>query len=133
MATVPERQQIVPEEFKQEDQEAAGKIAGPFNTYVEQLNEILNKNLTFTDNFRGAVRTINIKGDSSQTFRYGVREKPIGLWVVSYNNLSDPTETLTSGVSAQWSFDGAGNITVKRISGLTPADTYAVTLVIISG
>jgi hypothetical protein len=133
MAGVPESQQIIPELFKQEDQDIAKKIAEPFNTYVEQLNEILNNNLTFTDNMLGSVKTFNLKGESSVAFKYDYEQKPIGLWVIAYNNLDTPTEVLTTGVTAQWTYDGKGTITVQRFSGLTTGQTYKVTFIAISG
>lgn len=133
MARVPESQQIIAETFKKEEQELVQKIADPFNTYTEQLNGILTNNLTFTDNFLGSVKSFQLQGEQSIAFKYDFTEKPIGLWIVAFSNLSDTSEVLTSGVSAQWLYDGKGTITINRIAGLTTGKTYLVTLIIISG
>jgi len=133
MANVPERQQIVPEDFDKEDQDAAGRIAGPFNTYVEQLNEILNNNLTFSDNFRGAVKILTLSGDQSVTFRYDRREAPVGMWVVNYRNVDDSSDVVTDPVSVQWRYDGQGNIVITKVAGLDSAKNYSVTFFIVSG
>lgn len=133
MANVPEKQQIVPEDFKREEQEVASKIADPFNTYVEQLNEILDQGLTFADNLRADIRSIEVTGGSPITFSYSQQAKPVGLWIVSYSNLTTPTEVLTTAVQAQWTYDGRGNITLNNLTGLTGGDKYNVTLIAISG
>lgn len=134
MAKPPESQQIVVETFKAEEQDLAKKVAGPFNTYTAQLNEILNNNLTFTDNFLGSIKTfILVKGEQSISFKYEHTEKPVGLWVVGYSNRSNTSEVLAAAVSAQWSYDGKGTITVDRFGGLTSGDSYSVTLIVISG
>jgi hypothetical protein len=133
MANIPERQQIVPEDFKKDDQETAAQIADPFNTYVEQLNEILNQNLTFSDNFRGQVKTLDIIAGQPISFKYAKTAKPIGLWIMNYSNLTDPTEVLTVAVQIQWSFDGQGNISIDNVTGLTATETYRLTFIAISG
>lgn len=133
MARIPETQRIVPETFDKSEQGIATKIADPFNTYTEQLNGILTNNLTFTDNFLGAVKSFQLKGEDSLSFKYDIQQAPVGLWVVGYSNITTPTEVLSTGVSAQWSYDGKGTITIQRMSGLTTGKTYLVTLIVISG
>lgn len=133
MANIPEKQQIVPEDFEEDYQDSASIIAQSFNTYVDQLNEILSSNLTFSDNIRGLVRTFVLKGDGTVTFKYDLTDKPTGIWPISYYNVDDIEETITAGVSVQWSYDGAGNITIKRVGGLDPAKTYSVTIIVIAG
>ncbi len=133
MANVPEAQQIVAEEFKEDDQELASKIAAPFNSYTEQLNEILNQNLTFADNMRGVVKTMTLVGGEELKFKYGRDDKPIGMWLVSARNLSSPGTTLSAAPFLEWEYDGKGNITIKSTPGLTTDESYQVTFIIISG
>jgi hypothetical protein len=133
MANVPESQQIIPEDFKKDDQDAASKIAGSFNTYTEQLNEILDQNLTFTDNIRGELKILNYIAGETLKFKYGRKDKPVGLWLVNYRNLDTPTEILAVAVGMQWEQDGEGNITLLAVPGLTASETYQLTLLIISG
>lgn len=133
MANVPEQQQIIAEDFEKKYQELVSKLAEPVNTYIEQLNEILNKNLTFGDNFRGELKTITMVAGTPLKFKYNNTAKPIGLWVVNYSNLGNSTEELGAAVQAQWTYDGKGNITVDKITAAVGGDTYSLTLMIISG
>ena len=133
MANVPEQQQIVPEDFKKEYQDMVSKIADSFNTYVEQLNEILNKNLTFGENFRGELKTVTVVGGEALKFRYNNTAKPIGLWVVDYSNLTNADEVLPDAVQAQWTYDGKGNITIDNVTAILALQTYTLTIMIISG
>jgi hypothetical protein len=133
VANVPEQQQIVPEDFEKKNQDMVAKIADPINTYIEQLNEILNKNLTFAENFRGELKTVTVVGGVPLKFKYNNTAKPIGMWVLDYSNLTDPTEVLTAAVQAQWTPDGKGNITIDNVTAITATETYTLTIMIISG
>lgn len=136
MANVPEQQQIVPEDFEKKYQDLVSQLANPLNTYIEQLNEILNKNLTFGDNFRGELKTVTVVAGTPLKFKYNNTAKPVGLWVVNYSNLDDPDEELDDAVQAQWTFDGKGNITIDKVTALTLLPqplTYTLTIMIISG
>lgn len=133
MANVPEKQQIVPEDFKPDEQEMAGKIAGAFNPYVEQLDNILDNGLTVGDNLRAEIRVVEVTGGQPTTFSYARSSKPVGLWVIDYRNTTDPTEVLTVAVQAKWSYDGRGNITLENVTGLTGGENYNITVIAISG
>lgn len=133
MANVPEKQQIVPEDFRPDEQELAAKIADPVNTYIEQLNGILDNGLTIADNLRAEIRVVNVTGGQPTTFSYARSSKPVGLWVIDYSNITDPTEVLSVAVQAKWSYDGRGNITLNNVTGLTGGEKYNITLIAISG
>jgi hypothetical protein len=133
MANTPEKQQIVPEDFKKEEQELASKIAQPFNTYVDQLDEILNRNLTFGDNLRCDLRTLQVTAGTPVTFKYAQSGKPIGMWVINYSDITDPSAVPTTAVQPQWSYDGRGNITINNVTGLTASHKYNITIIAISG
>jgi hypothetical protein len=133
MANVPEHQRITSEDFKQKDQELVAQMSDPINTYIEQLNEILNKNLTFSDNFRGELKTVEVVGGTPFTFKYSNLAKPVGLWIVDFSNLTTPAEVLTVAVQAHWSYDGKGNITLDTVTGLAVDDIYSLTIIAISG
>lgn len=134
MAQVPTEQQITPEDFPPDDQRILQGVADPFNAYVQENNEALRRNLTFTDNFRGEVKTLTYTQGETLTFSYALPDfKPVGLWVANFYNVEDREEVVAAGVTPQWDQDGKGNITIKNITGLTAGKQYVFTFIIVSG
>ena len=132
MAQVPEAPQINPEAFKKEYRELVSKLAGPINQYAELLNEVLNKNLTFGDNFRGEIKTLNFAaGETTKKFKFE-SGTPNGLWVIGQQNLTDPSVLNTEVVQAQWKWDGKSNIEITSILGLNSSYKYDITFIIVA-
>jgi hypothetical protein len=134
MSKPPELTQIRPEDFKQEDQEMAGILAGVLNNFILQITQLLNQSLTFGDNFSSEIKELTVKGDASVTFKLNTVTTPVGLLLLQFRNTSNPTTAESSAVSTpQWSYDGRGNITIQQLQGLTAADTYVIKVLVISG
>lgn len=132
MAQVPEAPQINPEAFPKDQQELVSKLAGPINQYAELLNEVLNQNLTFGDNFKGEVKTLTFAaGETTKKFRF-TKGVPIGLWVINQRNLTSPATLNTNVVQAQWEWDGKNNIEIKSILGLSASYKYDITFIIVA-
>ena len=133
MAQVPESPQINPESFPKDDRDLVTRISGPITEYTELLNEGLNQNLTFEENFRGEVRTLTFdKGKTTEKFKYNGNGTPIGLWVVNQQNITSPSTINTNAVQIQWNWDGKGNINITNVVGLNAAYKYNLTVIIIA-
>lgn len=134
MSKPPELFQISPEDFDKEDRKVGAVMAGLLNNFLLQVIQLLNQSLTFADNFSAEIKTITIEGGESLTFKLQTVKSPLGVTLQKFQNLSTESEVVATAVSTpQWSFDGKGNITIEAIPGLTNADTYLVTFLIISG
>lgn len=133
MAQVPEAPQINPETFKKEEKDMVSMISGPITDYAELINEGLNQNLTFEENFRGEVRTLEFaKGETTKKFKYNGKGTPIGMWVVNQRNMTDSTVLNTAVVQPQWVWDGKGNINITKMLGLTADYKYNITIIIVA-
>ena len=132
MAQVPEAPQINPEAFPKDERKLVSKLTGPINDYAELVNEALNQNLTFDDNFRGEVKVVRFsEGETTKKFKFD-KGTPLGLWVVDQRNISDGSVLNTAVVQAQWKWDGKDNIEIKSIVGLTATYKYDITFIIVA-
>lgn len=128
MSVVPESQEILVENFKKEDREVAGLIAGSFNTFNLQMIQAINQSLTVDENMLGETRTFTFNSTSlEKTFKYNGNGTPRHM-VISRTD-KEPGSALTP----YWSQDGKGNITVKIIGTLTVDIDYNITFIILGG
>jgi len=132
MAQVPESPQINPEAFKEDEREMVAKIVDPINEYTNLVNEALNQNLTFDENFRGEIKSVRfLEGETTKTFKF-TKGKPAALWVVSQRNVTNPSLLNTEVVQAQWKWDGKDNVEITSILGLDVAYRYDITFIIVA-
>lgn len=132
MAIIPESQELIAEEFEQEQQEMIKKIAEPFNVFVEQVISAVKSNLTFGENFRGTIKTVNFKAAATTaTFSYEAKGTPVALWVGKLSPVTDIGSATNPLI--MWEPDGKGNIKITSIVGLDATKEYNITFVIVSG
>lgn len=133
MAKPPEFREIVPQEFKEDEQELVGKIAEPYNDLVRQTISALNKNLTFGENIDSQIAVHQHIGGQSSTFQYNRSKPPVGMWIIDIRNQSTPNETLTSAPFPQWDVNEKNQIVINNVTGLTVDNVYQITFLIITG
>lgn len=132
MAEIPELVEIVTGDYPEEYKDVIDRLGLTLNNFLRQVHGAMSNALTFQENFNASVKTFNIKGSDTLTFASPITD-PIGVVLLKYRNTTDPTEVLTTAVSVpQWAPDGAGNITIQPIPGLTSADNYDIILLIIA-
>ena len=123
---------ILVEDMPSAVQDWIGKIAEPLNNFMRTLKTGLDKDVTVNDNLSGAIKTVRIPANNPLTikFVYTSKRPPkvvlVGNWVDRTG-----TTTLTTGVYAEWSFDGRNVITIHSVTGLTVTHTYDVTFLIL--
>lgn len=128
MSTVPEAQEIIVENFKKEDQDAASKIAASFNDFTIQMIQAVNQSLTVDENMLGETRTFAFDENSlEKTFKYNGNGTPRHLVI------SRVDKEPGSAIFPYWSQDGKGNVTVKILGTLTPGIKYNITFIILAG
>jgi hypothetical protein len=112
MSVVPESQEILVENFKKEDQEAASLIARSFNTFNIQMIQAINQSLTVDENMLGETRTFTFTSTSLETtFKYN------GNGIPRHMKITGVDKEPLAAIFPYWSQDGKGNITVKIIGG----------------
>ena len=127
MATVPEIQELKPEDFEKEDRELVTRLAQPFNDFNSQIVQCLNKSLTFGENFRGEVRSFVFKsGETTKTFRYNSSGTPSSLFIAGISAAP------STAIFPYWTQDGKGSVTVQII-GTLPSQDVTITFVILAG
>jgi hypothetical protein len=132
MASVPEKSEISMEGLDADSVTTLTPVADVYNTFNEQVVTALNKNLTFSENFRAEIKTLSVKLSSTPSFATSV-SRPVGIWVINCQNSTQPTASLPGAPYVRWEWDGSSSINVKQIVGLNSSDTYQLTLLIIAG
>ena len=127
MANVPEQQSINSSDYKKEDQETVGRMAGVINDFITQAISAFNKNLTFGENFRSHITQLPFDQSSKTlTYKYQGSGTPSHLFITK---LSQQPQT---AITPYWVYDGKGSITVTILGDLHASATTTVTLLAIS-
>lgn len=131
---LPSQKKILREDVKDAPNWVSG-IIDPVNSFMENVYQSLNKNITLQDNIASAVKEISYKTTSSYpspqelvTFQNTLRTSPIGIMVMQAYDKA--TYTPAPGpVYVPWVNDN-GTLTISTITGLEADKTYLVRLVI---
>jgi hypothetical protein len=132
MATVPERADLTLDSLDSEQAETLTPVADVYNTFNEQVVTALNRNLTFSENFRADLRTLAVTAASKTTVSISIG-KPAGVWVIGCTNTSNKSYVYTAAPYVVWEWDGANSINIKQVLGLSGSDKFEITLLIIAG
>lgn len=106
------------------------------NNFMETVYGALNRNLTFSENFRAEFKTFNLTGGASadlNKFRFttSLKLKPIGLLPMAVTELGGDYVVLTNPFSIpSWRWE-SGQIIIESITGLTSGQQYNVTVLVI--
>lgn len=105
------------------------KVLIPLNRFFENVYLVLNKRLTFTDNFTAEVKTITIRPDEiPYEFKTDV-SNPKCVIVGKAVQDSGFHVDITSPVFVDWRLD-KDLIVIENISNLTTGKIYNITLLI---
>ena len=127
MGTIPEQQSINANDYKKEDQETVGRMAGVINDFITQAVSALNKNLTFGENFRSYTTELPFSQTSKTvTYQYRGTGAPAHVFITKFS-LQPQT-----AITPYWTQDGKGNITVTVIGDLSTDGPTTLTLLAIS-
>jgi hypothetical protein len=137
MAGVPQIKRLVAEDFP--DFPGIEKLLQPLNTFMTEMSDAINAQLTFGQNILSDIRNLEIAMPSAGS-AFPVKTstllkvKPIGVLVIKVVEQGFDTPTLTSAVYANWTY-AENVITINDIFGLdtTSGKIYDVTILIIGG
>jgi hypothetical protein len=137
MAKIPEIKRIKVEDFKEEDRDTVAKLANVLNTALEQIQSALTNNLTFSENFRGQMKDIEVTVDSSgvptvdTSFKSSLSSSCKGLWVIKAENLTSSGTYPTAAPYVSFT-ESSGQIYVEKITGLQSANKYRLRIIALS-
>lgn len=124
---------IVAEDFP--DQNSwIGKLITPLNQALDSVNKLLNKQLTFQDNFLAQVKQLEFAMSATATplyFKCTLPVRPSGLFVVNAVESTGDSSKITGTVGVVWEYTQDGRVKINAIYGLTNGRTYTLTFVVI--
>jgi hypothetical protein len=136
MGRVPDFKRIAKEDFPQKYHDLIGQLALPINSHIEQVRNILNKNIDFTNLAQDIVTLTFTTNDSGQPisevkFKSTLKNNVRGILPVSLTITSN--NTLFPAVYPMISFQQVGDIVyIKNIAGLSNNTGYSMTFITIS-
>ncbi|MDD1679778.1 MAG: hypothetical protein LUO93_11425 [Methanomicrobiales archaeon] len=106
------------------------------NNFMEVVYGALNRNLSFSENFRAELKTFTITAGATadlNKFRFttALKNKPSGVLPMSVNELGGNYVVLTAALSIpSWRWE-SGEIIIESITGLTSTKQYTITVLVI--
>lgn len=136
MATPPELTRIRVEDFKSDEREMVGKLAGQINRFFEQVTSLFNKNIDY-DNLNRQLSIVNVKIDGSGNVinnpqvKYTLNTGRVrGVNVVLALNNTNPGTYPTTAPFLSMTFAN-GIMTIVNVTGLQNNSDYNLTLELI--
>jgi len=128
MARIPERKKLNFKDLSLEN------IARLYNQFVNDIIYILNRRLTFNDNFDGIIHTVELDGVFPKRVRWPRPQQPTALWPVSIKRSDKTATALSAGFIVEWEYLN-GQISIINTPGLTSStsDKYQLTFIAVVG
>lgn len=128
-------QKLRTEDFSSDEQDLIGKIANVLNQPLEEIYNILNGNIDFT-NLSRQLSTVDVvmnsvgKIDNPPQVKITLKSRVNGINVISAVNLLNPGAYPTSTPFVSYNING-NILTILNITGLQASSQYRLTLEII--
>lgn len=135
MSRLPDIKRIRIEDFAEEEQEMVGKLAYSMNTFMDQVINVLTKNVDFT-NLNQQIVNYTVVTDSSgdivnpSDIRNNLNSKIQGIICIKAVNTKNSTVYPTGMPWVSWDFEDESIIQVTDITNLTANTEYALTLLL---
>lgn len=117
-------------DFNSDDQPLVEQLSEIINYNFRLLYEALNQNLTFSENFSGIIKEVNVTVDANGLPITPIRIKsdlvpsrPSGAIVTDHNNLTNPDTYPTGAIMISFNETG-GVISINHITGLQANNVY---------
>ncbi len=133
MSSPPELIQLTSEGYDKKDVETIKKLASTLNPFLQQVNQSLNKSLTFGQNFQGQVRSVTTTGGQPITLKYEGTGLPTGLILTSISPTSGSAAIADTIGVPQWYRSSPTEVTIHPIKGLAAGVKYNLSVVILGG
>ncbi len=110
------------------------RFIGDLNNFTETMWNILNRNVTLSDNVDAQIYTLSIlagaaASNNTATFTSTLNHTPQAVVVGNCVDAAAYSSPLSTAVYISWSFN-APQISIQSVTGLTSGHTYSLTLVV---
>lgn len=125
---------IKTDEFKKEDREVAERIGNIYNYFAEQVTNVLNGNIDFS-NLQRSVITLTVivdaNGTPTNTLQFSNNIGLQGVQVIRAVNTTNRVNFVTGQPFVSFTSEGTGVYTIENIKGLNPNENYTLTIELI--
>ncbi len=132
MGRAPDRKLLNKEDFDSDDRDLVEKIAGLYNTFVEQTAAVLNKSVDF-QNLNQEPITLEVSTNASgipitsTQFKSNLKSRVLGLSVINAINLTNSLNTPTAQPFISY-VQNNDLVKVNKVVGLQPNERYRLTV-----
>lgn len=133
MAAPPSIKRINIQELSSDD-DLREVLVGQLNQALESIAYALTGQLTISENFRGAIKSVDLDGTYPVRVSWG-KGKPAAVLPGGIERTDLGAFTLSDGVSIRWSYTQGGQVSIDQVTGITASATtkYRLSLVILMG
>lgn len=105
-----------------------------FNQFYNDIIYMVNRRLTFSENFDCQVNTITLDGNFPVKIDWTRPLPPKGVWSIDLKRVDKAATALSAGYVIEWEYE-AGTLSIINTPGLTSSasDKYELTLISIVG
>lgn len=126
---------IIPEDFEEDFQSSAEKIAGSYNEFADELYEVVNGQLDF-DNLARAKVSLDISFDATgkPTVNSNISSKlsyVSMLYIGKIQNLTNPSSKITQVPYLDWTYKGNGIVGINYGVGFISGNKYRIVIELI--
>lgn len=127
---------VIVEEFPQEDQQTVAKLATILNHFMENVYNVLNKNVDFTNlnqELIDVIVTVDGSGIPTQVTKFATSNirNPQGVIVIRAINKTNSSNYPTSAPFISYTPLGGNLQRINNISGLQASQEYQLRLLVI--
>ena len=135
MAQLPQQRRISREDFT-EAPHWFDKMILILTSFMNDVYQALNGNLTFADNVSGMIKSFRITAGAAAanntfTFTHTLKKKPEGVLLMQVTAVSGNYSPVTSAVTLSWRLNDDGQIVIDAITGLTNGTSYDLRVLVI--
>lgn len=114
------------------------RLSGALNTGIEVLYQVLNNNITFTDNIACTVADVSVQVDSSgkivgtSSFKLNNTQPVKGVLVIQCTNNSSANAAPTGGVFVTFATNtnnNNNNLSITNVTGLVAGNKYTLRVI----
>lgn len=125
---------LAQEDFKEDQRDLIGKLAGSINPFAEDTNSILDKGLGFDNlawNKKDFTVIVDVDGipTSDVVIKTGFNVACAGTTVIRAVNLTTPGSYVVSSPFISYT-ELVGSIRVKRVTGLEEGEKYSLRIIL---
>jgi hypothetical protein len=137
MANLPPIKRIVKEDFA--EYPWAEKLLWPINRFFDSIYGALNRDITFRENVRSQLKTVNFTTESTVSDTFPIRFLPDA----EISNTVPPSDiivtkigrvdgtALAGGATLEWGLASDGQISINNITNLVASQDYSMRLLVL--